>query len=94
MYTHCSNPQPPTPPPPPASQDLNVENSSLGDILEETEWDINSDVTIATDGRCGTSGKRSLQAEKEIRYIHINDSGLSPYCPMRAPLQNILFWTS
>ena len=55
-----------------ASQDLNAEESSLGDVLEEeTEWDVNSDVTIATDVRGGSLTKRSLQTEKEIRYIRM-----------------------
>ena len=52
-----------------ASQDLNAENSSLGDILEESDWDVNSDVAMATEGRGGALMKRSLQSEKEIRYI-------------------------
>lgn len=52
-----------------ASQDLNAENSSLGDILEESDWDVNSDVAMATEGRGGALMKRSLQAEKEIRYV-------------------------
>ena len=50
-----------------ASQDLNAENSSLGDILEESDWDVNSDVAMATEGRGGALMKRSLQSEKEIR---------------------------
>ena len=50
-----------------ASQDLNAENSSLGDILEESDWDVNSDVAMATEGRGRALMKRSLQSEKEIR---------------------------
>ena len=50
-----------------ASQDLNAENSSMGDILEESDWDVNSDIAMATDGRGGALMKRSLQTEKEIR---------------------------
>ena len=47
---------------------MNAENSSLGDILEESDWDVNSDVAMATEGRGGALMKRSLQSEKEIRY--------------------------
>ena len=50
-----------------ASLDLNIDNSSLGDILEESDWDMNTDVTMATDGRGRVLMKRSLQTEKEIR---------------------------
>ena len=50
-----------------ASQDLNAENSSLGDVLEESDWDVNSDVAMATEGRGGGIMKRSLRSEKEIR---------------------------
>ena len=66
-----------------ASQDLNAENSSLGDILEESDWDVNSDVAMATEGRGGALMKRSLQSEKEIRYItkkKVPVSGLPILC--------------
>ena len=54
-----------------ASQDFNAENSSLGEVLEESDWDVNSDVAMATDGRGGPLVKRSLQSEKEIRYSYL-----------------------
>ncbi len=50
-----------------ASADLNtVENSSLGDIMEESDWELNSVVVMAT-GETRVAVKGSTQAEKEIR---------------------------
>ena len=42
-----------------------MDASSLGDILEETDWDLGTDVSMATTP-VGTRGP--AQAEKEIRY--------------------------
>lgn len=50
----------------PSSVDLQVDASSLGDILEETDWDLGTDVSMATTP-VGTRGP--AQAEKEIRYF-------------------------
>ena len=46
--------------------DLNGENSSLGDILEESDWELNSDVAMAT-VRNQVTVRGSTEAEKEIR---------------------------
>ena len=50
-----------------ASVDLNAESSSLGDIAEESDLEVYSDVNMATE-KGGSSLKGSAQAEKEIRY--------------------------
>ena len=52
-----------------ASLDLNVESSSMGDILEESDWDLNSEVAVAT-GAMGMLVRGSSRAEKEIRYSY------------------------
>ncbi|XP_064397549.1 guanine nucleotide exchange factor subunit RIC1-like [Halichondria panicea] len=53
-----------------SSADLNTgaENSSLGDIMEESDWELNSVVAMAT-GENRPPVKGSSQAEKEIRYF-------------------------
>lgn len=50
-----------------ASGDLNTgECSSLGDIMEESDWELNSVVAMAaSEGQVVTRG--STQAEKEVR---------------------------
>ena len=49
-----------------ASVDLHAESSSLGDILEESDWELNSDVAMAT-VRNRVTVRGSTEAEKEIR---------------------------
>ena len=61
-----------------ASLDLNVENSSLGDILEESDWELNSEVTTTT-GAAGMLTRGSPRAEKEIRYVPTLSRYGSPY---------------
>ncbi len=39
----------------------------MGDILEESDWDLNSEVAVAT-GTGGMLVRGSSTAEKEIRY--------------------------
>lgn len=53
---------------PASSLDLNLESSSAGDIMEESDWDLNSEVAVAT-GVGGVLLRGSSRAEKEIRCV-------------------------
>ena len=57
----------------PASLDLQVDSSSLEEILEETEWEVGSEGSVSGADHLA-KGKATEQAEKEIRleYVHSN----------------------
>ena len=56
----------PTTPTCTASVDLQVDASSLGDILEEADWDLGTEVPMTT---TPVGIKGPAQAEKEIRCV-------------------------
>lgn len=52
---------------PPALNDLQADTSSLGDIMEESDWEVESDVGVLGSSGSQLPTKGSAQAEKEIR---------------------------
>ena len=51
----------------PALNDLQADTSSLGDIMEESDWEVESEVGVLGSSGSHLPTKGSAQAEKEIR---------------------------
>ena len=51
----------------PAAGELPGDTSSLGDIMEESDWEMDSDLAILNSPMGTTPTKGSAQAEREIR---------------------------
>lgn len=56
---------------PPATSDRQGDTSSMGDILEESEWELDSDLKFLGTSAAPTSMKGSARAETEIRSEYI-----------------------
>ena len=50
-----------------ALNDLQADTSSLGDIMEESDWEVESEVGVLGSSGSHLPTKGSAQAEKEIR---------------------------
>ena len=52
-----------------ASMDMHVEQGSIGDVLDETEWDVAPDNAVVSIQTNMALKKVLLQTESEIRYM-------------------------
>ena len=54
-----------------ASMDMHVEQGSVGDALDETEWDVAADDAIVAIQTVAPPKKLLLRTESEIRYMYM-----------------------